>query len=56
MWTSRQQLEVLNIVQAEKYPEVFTEVPRSIIDQRWLKFRIFYHILTPCADNMSKAC
>ena len=44
MWTSRQQNEVLNIVQAKKYPH-FGDF---FIPPKWLKFRIFYHISTPC--------
>ena len=34
MWTSRQQNEVLNIVQAKKYPEVPTETSETLFIQK----------------------
>ena len=43
MWTLRQQNEVVNIVQVKKYPH-FEDF---FIDQRWLKFHIFYRISAP---------
>ena len=45
-WTSYQKNEVLNIVQGKKYQK-YPHFEDFFVDERWLKFRIFYHISTP---------
>ena len=47
-WTSYQKNEVLNIVQGKKYQK-YPHFEDFFVDERWLKFRIFYHISTPWA-------